>query len=377
MNEIEVDGISGIGKKTKARAITIKNTAIGDIAFPHRALTPTDLNHANSVIAVSKTLTIPFISQIYGINRDYSKVKLDAIAKGKSKFEQEMEAIIERANRKDKVFKFLIPNIDQKIPITDAHDDQLIMLQAGLNEIDIFDSSHMGVQELETRIRRDVKLIKEFDGEKVIAVRINTKQRSVMLEKKLKLIYGTEEIGKISTPYMNPDYAYDKLTLFRNYANKPKWVHMSGIPKRATDGKTSMAHVLAMFGIDSISLRTHKPFEPDHILNVNRSNWRTGAYLDFPNEHRQRYNESLDCMVDCPPDHDKKVEDIMNEYSPEERLSEVRVHEAYETQYGFWETRMKILGEHGELFKLYKSREFLRRYFEGLEGIDFKARPMV
>jgi hypothetical protein len=76
VNEINVDNVGGFGRNTKARAITLANTRVGDIPFPMRAITGTDLNHAQKVISVDSSLTIPFDSKVYGINRTYDKTRL-------------------------------------------------------------------------------------------------------------------------------------------------------------------------------------------------------------------------------------------------------------------------------------------------------------
>ena len=376
MNEIEIEEVSGLGGNTKVRAMTLAKTRIGDIPFPMRFITGTDLNHAQKVISVDSSLTIPFTSKVYGINRSYDKSKLDAIAKGKSRWETEFTQIIADAKRKDGVLTALLANIDPTIAITDSHDDQLIMLQAGLDTVSIFDSRHIGDVELAERIRRDIKLIKEFDKEKIVVVRTTLRQPIALLERKLDLIFSIEEVSGVFIQYGNPDYAYAKLALLRKYARKPKWIHMFGVPKWATDKKTSMMHVLLPFSIDSFSLRRPKPFQPDHIVAVKRMNWRLGGYLEFPNEHRQTYEENLDCEADCPPEHEKHVKDILDKYSPEDRISEARVHEAYEGQYGFQESRIAILSEKGAIFKLYKAKPFLRDFLQRTENIDFRIKPI-
>ncbi len=376
VNEISIDEVGGLGRNTKVRAIMLSDTRVGDIPFPMRMITGTDLNHAQKVISVDDSLTIPFISKVYGINRSYTKPKLDTIAKGKSGWETEFTQIIADAKRKDGVLTALLSNIDPAIAITDSHDDQLIMLQAGLDVVTIFDSRHIGDVELAERIRRDIKLIKNFDKEKIIIVRTTLRQPLALLERKLDLIFGIEEISGVFVQYGNPDYAYAKLALLRKYARKPKWIHMFGMPKWDTDKKTSMMHALLPFCIDSFSLRRPKPFQPDHIIEVKRLNWRVGGYLEFPNEHRQTYEESLDCQVDCPPEHEKRVKDILDKYSPEDRISEARIHEAYESQYGFKESRIAILTGKTELFKLYKAKPFLRDFLQRVENIDLRIRPI-
>ena len=156
MNEIEVEGVSSIGKNTRARAIMLKHTRIGNIPSPLRFLTGTDLNRATRVVGIesnfANNVSVPFTSQAYGIRRAYDKDKLDAIARGKSVFDAEFESIIKGANRKDKVLTTLLAHIDPKIAITDSHDDMLMMLQAPLDFVSVFDSRHIGYQELEERI---------------------------------------------------------------------------------------------------------------------------------------------------------------------------------------------------------------------------------
>lgn len=381
MNTIEVEGIGGIGNRTRARALILKDTRVGDIPFPLRFTTQTDLNHATRVVNVESSygnkMSIPFISKVYGVNRSYDKTRLTAIAKGKSVYEAELDTILKGANRKSDSLTALLANIDPQIPITDTYDDRFIMLQTPLDVVSIFDSRHIGHQEFEERLRRDIRLIDQLDHDKVKVARIIMRQSKDALERKLKVAFGMEGLDGVFLQYANPDYAYEKLALLRSYINSPKWIHMFGVPKWATDGKTSMAHVLPLFGMDSISLRTHKPFEPNYVIDVKRLNWRLGGYLEFPNEYRQTYGEKLDCMADCPPDHSKTVQDILDEYSPEDRLSEARIHEAYESQYAFMESRMGIMSESGALFKLYKSKALLKQYFHRTDGIDFNINPLI
>jgi len=378
MNEFEIERTSSVGRNTVARATILKESRIGTIEFPQRFLTGTDLTHGRKVINANEDLTISFMSPIYGIIRSYDKPALDSIARSNTVYHKELEAIKKNAKKKDGVLKALLANVSSDVPISNVHDERLMWLQEPLDVVNIFDSRHIGVDELKERINKDLKAIEKFDDEKLVVVRISLRQRIAILKKKLNLIYGTEGIKGIFVPWANPDYAYSKLTLIRDFVRVPKWVNMFGIPKMSVDGgRASLIHILPLYGIDSLSLASHKPFEPDYRIDVKRMDWGIAGYYDFPNEHRLKYGEDLNCSIQCPPDVNMAVKDILDKYSPEERLSVVRVHEAYESQFGMFNIRNSILGSRKALFDLYKTKESANQFIHRTDGIDFGSNALI
>lgn len=383
MNEFHVEGVSSIGNSTKARASVLRKSRIGDVEFPQRFITGTDLYHANRVIQANddrEDMTISFLSQVYGINRAYDAKKLSAISKGNRIYKAEQTAITNGANRRDSkdVLKTLLLNFDADVEVSDTADEKMIHLQENLDVINILDSTHIGVGALESRILRDLKIIEGFDGKKIVVVRVPLNQRKDAVDKKLKLVFDMQNINGGFIPYANPEYSYSKLALLRKYAHTPKWIHMQGVPKvLASDGRTSMMHILPFYSVDSFSLAPHKYWEPVLPIEVKRMVWQTATYLDFPNEHRQIYGNDLKCSNNCPVDYKMTVKDILDRYTPEERLSSSRVHEGYEGQYGLSIIRDKILGEKGDLFNLYKGKEHISNVLKRLEGIDFKVKPLI
>lgn len=378
VNELDIEGTSTIGGGTVARALVMKNTRVGNIEFPHRLLTGTDIFHAKQVIGENNRLTISFQSQIYGINRSYDQEMLEAMTRSKSLYEKELTTVTSNANKKNDALKVLLPNIQPDVKVSDANEERLLQLQKGNDAIVMLDSNDLSVNQLLNRIRTGLTTINEFEGNKLALVRISLSQRKAIVEAKLDLAFNTSGIDGVIIPYANPQYAYSKIAFLRRYANIPKWIHMSGIPKySATDGKTSLMHLLAMYGIDSFSLKAYPPFQPTEPPDVKRLDWGSLAYLDFPNEHRQRYENRIECSANCPPDYKATVDDIMDTYSPEKLPSYARVHEAYESQLGFFIIRNKILGERRALFELIKNKNIGRALLHEWEGIDFEGKMMV
>lgn len=378
MNELDIEGTSTIGGNTVARALIIKDTRVGNIEFPHRLLTGTDLFHAKQVIGENNRLTIPFQSQIYGINRSYDQGMLEAMTRSRSVYDKELATITSNASKKNDALKVLLPNIQPSVKVSEANEERLLQLQKRNDAVVIVDSNDLSVNQLLNRMREGIRAIHGFEGHKIVLVRVSLSQRKAIVEAKLDLAFSMSGIDGIIIPYANPQYAYSKIAFLRRYANIPKWIHMSGIPKySATDGKTSLMHLLSMYGIDSFSLKAYPPFQPTEPPDVKRLDWGSLAYLDFPNEHRQRYENRIECSANCPPDYKATVDDIVDIYSPEKLPSYARVHEAYESQLGFFSIRNRILGERRALFDLIKSKDIGKTLLHEWEGIDFEGKMMV
>ncbi|MDE1768821.1 MAG: hypothetical protein KGH62_05660, partial [Candidatus Micrarchaeota archaeon] len=337
-----------------------------------------DLFHAKQVIGENNRLTISFQSQIYGINRSYDQPRLEAITRSKSVYEKELTTVTSSANKKRDAFRVLLPNIQPDVKISDANEERLLQVQKGNDAVVMLDSNDLSINQLANRVRDGLKTISEFEGHKLALLRVSMSQRKAIVEAKLDLAFSTSGIEGVIIPYANPEYAYSKIALLRRYATIPKWIHMQGIPKySANDGKTSLMHLLAMYGIDSFSLKAYPHFNPTEPPDVKRLDWGSLAYLDFPNEHRQRYENRVECSTNCPPDYKATVNDIVDTYSPEKLPSYTRVHEAYESQFGFFTIRNRILGEKRALFDLIKSKDIGRTLLHEWEGIDFEGKMMV
>ena len=371
--ELEIEENDPLG----ARATTL---TVGEvkISTPFRIITNTDQYHAENVEAFTHgEISVDFPHAVFQVKRRFSKEDLRELVKSKGFFESELEKIKGILNKKPKMVKWFEATIGQRVSITDAENNALLSLglKAGANINTAYDSYDITITQLEQRLKNSAK---QAEGEQFcegFVVKMPVVQSRKAIEDKTTI--SVKHTDGVDFAYSSPTYAHEKYLTARNILiETEKYFGIADVPKAwSGNARTSIMHVLELYGFDGFSPRTNKRFKmTKRIQPRKRFDKTTLGYLQMPHEHISRYGQNLACFSQCPVDRPyPTLQEQSNDFSPKEQGSVYRVHEAYDSQAEFELNREATLEGKGALAKQFQAHEFALQPLKELFGIDFKT----
>lgn len=364
----KVDGTNRLGMR--ASLITLGNVRT---EFPQRIETSTDRFYMDK-LPNGFEIKNPS-SDIYMVKRAYKEDDLKKLVVSTGFFTSEKEKIKQIREKRPEAVSVLNVSIGRNTNITEIMNKKLISLQYGFKALRIYDSIFLTPEELRTRIRESLKYASDYgidEQAEATSVVIHPLQKPDLLREKLHIIL--DETDGSSTKYISPYNAVRQYEVYKDVIDQyEKWNDLFDVPKTwRGNGRTSMMHLMAHYGFDTLSLLTGR-VKKKIKYTLKRFDDVSLGYL-MPAEHKQRYGNDLLCG--CEVDNGFTLPDLTDGYSPQELNGIFRSHEAYASNMEFAFDRPLIIESGNALLDRYRAKEFAKQPFNDLFHIDFRNKHL-
>jgi hypothetical protein len=350
---------------TGVRVGVVKSSECDDILTPIPALTSTDIRYIKKIKAAGFGLfkngweSIPH--QIVEVVKFFNPEVLEKLTDSEVS-QSHVKQLQEFTYAGGKLAMFR-PVIDRKIEIPERINKILteIQLQAEFDLITIqdpkFNSSPTIFEKMISKMRDYIYESTEFDYvEPIPMMRLDMPKD--LFEEKLKILInnGFKGVSLIYSPYYHayPNY----LHLRKLSEDNDIFIHLSSIPKTWHENKkTSMMHLMQLWGIDSFSYRTLK-LPAEAIIKIKlklarRFDNRSWGIIDI-NEHKKMWSDDLNCK--CPVCEGRDLKSFLKVYSGSDVLSAaMRIHDIYDGHKEFMIGRMFALSNEFKKYVRQKS----------------------
>jgi hypothetical protein len=362
----EVEQIDMLGSRAS------RDRGIG-AEFPQRVETNTDLNYYDRARKVDTKIQFGSPSStIYEVKRRFNEDELERLVTNNAYFGAVKKAIERNANRRQNCTRMLAVSFKENTRMTPKLSERLIALQEKFEVVGIYDGYNLTSSALKESIGISQKVMNELGmSPQRVNVRIPTLiQRPELLKDKMSISFA--ETDGVALKHAAITRALKQYRVIRAFNEKGKWTHMYDMANVWTgNDRTSLMHIIQLYGIDSFGLRTRKP--PKNILPITPKRLDIGSLGTLTiQEHTQRYGHDLSCP--CPICVNKTMDDMQNDYSPYERYPIFRSHLPYASNIEFALDRDAMLNGGKHLLNMLRSKEFMAEPFRAVYNDDINSR---
>jgi len=366
-NDFEIERVDLLGARAS------RDKGIG-AEFPQRVETNTDLNYYDKAKTIDTQLNFGSPSSIiYEVKRKLYEEDLTLLVRSNAYFGKVKKGIQRNANRRQKCARMLALSFKEDTKMTPALNDRILKLQEGFEIVGIYDGYNLTPAALREQIKASVKMMAELGIKpKRVNVRIPTiLQKPEILREKIAIAFS--ETNGVALKHAAFGRAKRQYRVIRSFGEHGGWTHMYDMRGVWTgNDRTSLMHIAQLLSIDSFGLRTGKK-PPENIPPITPKRLDIGTLGTLTaQEHSQRYGHDLFCG--CYVCAGKTMEDMQQDYSPEERYPIFRSHLPYAANFEFGFDRQAILQEGNTLLNRLRKKEFMAEPFKHIFNTDINNR---